>query len=87
MALIDRSICVASWTIPKTQIWHFDRIAAVGGILFYVVCNFIKWPLRAYSVEKLAIIRPLSADSISQVIWEIIRDDGTKTRSSISTIL
>lgn len=43
--------------------------------------------LPAHSVEKVALVSACLTDSISLLIWEIDRDDGTKERSSSCTVL
>jgi hypothetical protein len=38
---------VANWIAALTIEVSKVRIAAVGGIPFYAICNFVKWQFRA----------------------------------------
>ena len=47
----------------------------------------IERQLRPDTVEKLALIAGSAADSISQLIWEIVGDDGTEEGNAGGVVL
>lgn len=47
----------------------------------------LRWLLLTDTVEKLALIAGSAADSISQLIWEIVGDDGTEEGNAGGVVL